>query len=198
MSLSKAQILSYCSYLALDLEDDTTISAYFDDVVNRLAFTKKPPFQKAALVELTAATATYNYETDMHRALFMEHVDIELFPTSESSLNAYGRDWRTDSGVPKAFITEQLTRQYTLWPNPDATSGTTVGLTEPYGEDYPDDILFLLYADARATAIAEIYELPLSLLILSREFSYDNQHQDIEFADICSQAANVFMQILEK
>lgn len=198
MSVSKAQILNFCSFLALDLENDTTISDYFDDIINRWSLIPDPPFQKATLVELSSGTGVYDYEADMLTPVYLVYIDKEIFPSSEHSLGAYSRDWRTESGIPKAYVTEELTRQYLLWPIPNANSGSTGGLSEPYGEDYPDDILFLLYSDDRSTAIQEIYQIPIALQTLSREFAYSSLQQDTDFSTVCNQVADFFMQILRR
>jgi hypothetical protein len=194
MSVSKANILSFASFLGLDLEDDTTIAEMYDDVVNHWAFLPIPPFQKATLVSLTLGTSIYDFEADMVRELWAVFEDSELLFCSEDSLEAYESTWRDDTGDPEALTSEQLTNQYRVYPIPVANSGAAGA--EPYGEDYPDDILFLLYADKRVASIAEIYEIPIALKVLAREFMYDSQHQDLGFSEACSQIGQIFLSLL--
>lgn len=196
MSLSKAQILSFASFLALDLENATTLSDYFDDVVEAWAMSNNPPFWVAALVELTADTCTYDFESDMCRLLFSFFDDAPLLLCSEQSLKGYDNDWSAATGTPVAITTDFLNSKYRLYPCPDATSGSTGGLSQPWGEDYPDDILAILYADSRSSAIEELFAIPLALSALSREFTYHSLQEDISFSEVCSEISNLFMGLL--
>ena len=194
MSFSKANVLTLCGKLCLELENDTTISQYFDDTVERFALLPAPVFTKHALVTLTAGTETYDFESDMLRLLHAIFDDASLFMTDEDALEAYSTTWRSASGTPLAVTQDWLARQYTLYPNPDANSG--VAGAEPLGEDYPDDILWIIYAQDRASAIQEYYALPLAILTLAREFSYATLHYDPEFAEQCNQLGQLMLALL--
>jgi hypothetical protein len=194
MSFSKANVLTLCGKLCLELENDTTISQYFNDTVERLALLPAPVFTKHALVSLITATATYDFKSDMLKLLHAIFDDASLFLTNEDGLEAYSTTWRSASGTPLAVTQDWLARQYTLYPNPDATSVESGA--EPLGEGYPGDTLWIIYAHDRASSIQEYYALPLAILTLAREFSYSTLHYEPEFADQCSQLGQLILSLM--
>lgn len=194
MSFSKAQILTLAGKLCLELENDTSIAQYFDDTVERFALLPKPVFATNALVTLTAATATYSFASDMLRLLHAVFDDASILMTNEDGLDAYSSTWRTASGTPLAVTQDWLARQYTLYPNPDATS--TAAGAEPLGEDYPDDILWISYAQDRASSIQDYYAIPLAILTIAREFSFSSIHEDDEFASECLRLGNLLLALM--
>lgn len=197
MSLSKANILTLASGLALDLETDATLSTFFDDVVEQLSLIDNPPFTDGALVELTSGTATYDFESTMLKLIFAIMEDSSLSMTHEEGLEAYSKTWRSDTGTPFAVTQDWLSRQYTLYPNPNFNSTPLAGgATEPLGEDYPDDNLWIVFAEDRSTSIQDYYGLVIALLALAREFSQSSDHIDLELAASANQLGSFIMLLL--
>ena len=198
MSLTKAQTLTLASDLAYDLEDDTTISVYFDDVVEYLALTDLPPFIKYAFVEITATTVEYDFESDMLKLLYAFLDDNQMFLTSENALDAYDSDWRevgSTPNTPSAIYQDWLSRQYAIYPYPNVSSGAAAGADE-LGDDYPVGWLLIFYSEDRASAIQEYYGLPISLLANAREFSHSVLHRDLEFSKACNEVGNLIFKLL--
>jgi hypothetical protein len=196
MSFSKAQILTLCSSLALDLENDTALSTFFDDTVERLALLDKPPFTTWKLIDLVSGTASYSFESDMLALLHAVMDDSSIFPATEEELNGYSNSWQADTGTPIAYLVEYLNRKYTLYPEPDFNSGVTGAEVEPLGEDYPDDPLWILYAQDRAASIEAVHAFPVAFLTLAREFSHESLHTDEEFAFLCETIGQLLLTIL--
>jgi hypothetical protein len=183
MPMTKAEILSnLVEVLALDLEDTTTVSQYFDDVVERLAFLSKPPFIKSSNVNLVDGTSTYNYEADMLRLIHALLSGKLLMRTDETQLNAYDYLWEDDPDAqPLAYLEDWLSRQYQLYPTPNFSSG---------------DTLKIFYAEDRATGIQEYYGLIIALYVLVKEFTYSNIHQDLAFGAKCKELGDLMMKMV--
>jgi len=182
MPKTKAQILTLGSGLGLDLEDDTTSSRFFDDVVEYLALLSKPPFIKSTTVSLSDGTTTYSYEADMLRLMDAILRGNLLSRTDETDLAAYANEWQGDSKAePRAYFEDWLARQYSLYPTPNFDSG---------------DTLRIFYAEDRATNIQDFYALPIALLVAAREFSYNSSHQDMEIAEQCQRFGEFILEVL--
>lgn len=194
--MSKANILTLASTIALDLENDTTISQFFDDLIETMAFLPKPLFTEYTIEEITSGTATYSYDqTDMLKVLHAFMSDTEIFMTDENGLEAYSSTWRSASGTPIALTQDWLQRQYTFYPNPNiSTSGT--GGAAPLGVDYATNPVFIIYAKDRSSGFAEYYALPLALLALAREFSYDALQASPVLAQNCDKVGKLILKLL--
>jgi len=194
---AKADIITICETLAVDLQADDTLSRFFDDTVEQLGFLTSPPFYETALVSLTSGTATYDFESD---ALAIYHAfmdDTLLSIVGEDDIEAYSKIWPTSSGTPIALTQDELERQYTLYPEPDFNSGTLIPTHgEPYGEDYPTNQLFLIYSKNRTADFQEQFSIPLALFSLSKEFSTSSNHQDREFAESCKTFAAFILNMI--
>jgi hypothetical protein len=119
--------------------------------------------------------------------------DELLSQSSEIDLEAYSKEWRTDSGDPLAYTQDIITaRSYRLYPEPDFTSDPLIPIHgQPWGEDFPDDSLVLIYSDNREAHIPEFYSLPIAFDTLFREFSYPSDHEDQEFSTICQELSKL-------
>jgi hypothetical protein len=194
VSFSKAQILTLCSTLGLDLEDDTALSTFFDDTIERLALIDSPPFTAHAFVTLASGTATYSFEADCLKLLEAIMDDASVFFDTEESLEAYENAWRTESGEPLVLIQDYLKRQFTLFPNPNISSGAAGA--EPLGEDYPSNAFWTLYAQDRASVIQDYYAFPVAFLTLAREYSHDSLQHDEDFSSVCNQVGMLLLALL--
>ena len=197
MSMSKAEILTLCETLVLDLESADTITRFFDDVSNLLALRSPAPMTDVDLQSITSGTATYDFPSNAIRLLSLIMEDAQIYLSSEQAFEAYANLWRADTGTPFAATLDNLKRQYTLYPKPDFDSGALApGAGEPYGEDYPDDQLFLFFTAPRSTAIPEFIALPLALLTIAREFEYSSQHEDTEFSQYCAELGEFMLKLI--
>jgi len=186
--MTRSEIKSLATSLTAIPADADTLPRFIDDVFNEVAFSANPPFLKAALKTLTAGTATYSFETDMLRLIAAFYDDELLSEVDTTDLNAYSTTWAADSGTPTAITQDEITaRDYTLYPNPSVSSSAIIPTHgEPYGEDFADNSLVLIYAENRTSSILDIFSIPFALEALAREFSYPSSHADPDFAAVCS------------
>lgn len=198
MSLSKADILALLRDLFHDLPDTDTIEVFYDEVVAAIGRSPRPLFIKADQQSLTAATATYAYKADMLRILHAFMDDTPLLMTTEDDLNAYSQAWSDDTGTPVAFAIDSVShRTYKLFPIPDTTSGAYIPTeAQPFGVDYPDDILALIYTDSRVASIDDHYALYVVFAIAEKEFEYPSDHMDVDLAALCGQLAQLFYALI--
>jgi hypothetical protein len=184
---SKANIITLTGVLGSGLQNATTLSQFFDDVVESIGLSPFPIFHSSALVELSDGTGTYDFESDMLRLIHAIMEDASISIVTEPELDLYSSSWRTTEGTPIALTQDDLNRQYTLYPIPDFDSEALGGgEAEPYGEDYPEDQLVVIYTENKSANFQEYYALPLAFESLSREFAYPSDHQDTEFAESCA------------
>lgn len=194
---AKADIITICETLAVDLQSDDTLSRFFDDTIEQLGFLPSPPFFETALVSLTSGTGTYDYESDALAIYYAIMDDTLISIVGEEDIEAYSKLWRTAIGTPIALTQDELKRQYTLYPEPDFNSGALVpSHGEPYGEDYPDNQLFLIYSKNRTADFQEQFSIPLALLSLSKEFNTSSNHQDREFSENCKAFAAFILKMI--
>lgn len=197
MSYSKANILTLVGTLALSLQDSTSSTNFFDVVVERWAEMEMPAFFAQALVELSDGTATYSFAAACLALFHAIMEDASITEAHDEDLDSYSTTWRTDEGTPFAFTQDFLARQYTLYPTPNFNSTALAGgATQPLGEDYPEDNLWLIYCERRESAIQDYYAIPLALSIMALEFSHSSDHQDLELSLACSQLAALFLALL--
>jgi len=185
--MTRDEIKTLAADLTIISADTDTLPRFVDDVFNESAFSNNPPFLKAAIKSLTAGTATYDFETDMLRLISAFYDDELLSEVTVDQLNAYSTTWPADSGSPVAITQdEEDSRTYTVYPNPSSTSDPVIPTHgEPYGEDYADNSLVIVYADNRESSILSIFSIPFALEALAREFSYPSSHVDLDFAATC-------------
>lgn len=196
--MTRDEIITFAGKLAMSLQDADTFDVFVNDVFFELAFVPSPPLLKAYLKEITAGTATYSFESDMLRIIYAIMFDELLSPVSEADLDAYNATWQSDTGTPTQITQDALTaRTYRLYPEPDTSSDSVVPVHgEPWGEDYPDGILPLIYADDREDDIQDIYAIPVSFDVLKREFSYPSVHEDLDFAFTSESISQLFYRLL--
>jgi len=197
--MTRAELITLAGSLAKDLDNADTIDVFINEVFRDNAFKPEPLMAEAAIKALTATTAEYSYESDMLRIIYAIMEDILLSPVSEQSLDAYSTTWNTDTSKPNMITEDDVdARKYLLYPIPDTTSSALIPAHgEPYGEDFPDDSLVLIYSDDRETDISPIYSLPFAFDSLYREFIYPSDHTDESFANTCFLLSRLLYQLTE-
>jgi hypothetical protein len=185
--MTRDEIQDLAKSLALNLHETDTIDSFINDVFYELGLRTRPPFIQSKIKAITSGTSTYTFETDMLRVVYLIMFDELLSQASENDLEAYSKTWRTDTGDPLSFTQDIITaRSYRLYPEPDFTSDPLIPINgQPWGEDFPDDSLVLIYSDNREDNIPSFYSLPIAFDTLFREFSYPSDHEDQEFSLIC-------------
>lgn len=197
--MTRAEVLTLTQSLDLARSDSDTLEALLDEIMRYLAMSNHPISIKSAIKALTSGTATYDFESDMLRLVAAFHVGNLLSETNVKELNTYAQTWSVDSGTPKAITQDEVTTHtYTLYPNPDTTSDPLIPIHgEPFGEDFPNNSLTLLYADKRDSNICEVYGLFLTFSTLAEEFIRPSNHTDSNFSNACTSLAILFQNLLE-
>ena len=195
--MTKAEILTLCTSLSLDLEDDSTISTFFDDVIDDLAQLTMPPFVSGSFIEIAENVDEYAFPSTCLRLLHLIMTDKSITECSEDDISAYSTLWRGDLDTPLAFTQESLSREFRLYPTPDNDSTALApGATDQLGADFVAGWIYAFYAEDRSTEMPDYLSIPVALLSLSKAFSMYSNFQDSEFADQCDQLARLFLTIL--
>ena len=179
MSKSKAQTLTLAGTLCHDLDDSSSISTFFDDTIDEIAFFPTPPFIKYAADVIANGTATHPFESDQIRSYLYFHDDHQLIRSTERDLESYSTTWRTDTGTPIAFTDELQDSQTRLFPVPNSGGS-----------------LYKYYAQDKSSSIQEYYAIPIALRTLSKEFAYHSKHQDLVYSELCDQIATLIFKLL--
>jgi hypothetical protein len=112
--MTKAEILTLCTSFSLDLEDDSTISTFFDDVIDDLAQLSMPPFVSGSFIEISENVDEYSFPSTCLRLLHLIMTDKSITECSEDDISAYSTLWRGDLDTPLAFTQESLSRDIPL------------------------------------------------------------------------------------
>jgi hypothetical protein len=108
-------------------------------------------------------------------------------------LEAYDDDWRTLSGNPWAYTTDEPTaRSFDLVPTPDVDSSDfSFPNGAPFGEDFPTNAGTIIYSERRTTDLPEWIGVYIAFKILEREFARPSAHQDLKFSGTCAEFAEI-------
>jgi hypothetical protein len=182
MTVSKTNITDLAQVFCQSEADTTTIAAYFDEVIEDIARTDKPPFTAIATFNITDSTSVYAFQTAAIEIIALFFEGRQLSKAKVHELEAYDIDWRTVEGDPLTYLMEeQDSREYRLFPTPDADSAS--GGTE-------------VHSTAPATSIQEWYALYIAFAVLAQEFAYISKHVDSLFVEACSTVRDVLGALL--
>lgn len=176
--MTKAEVLALVQDMARDQADDTTISAYHDEVIEELAKSEDPPFVALGNFALTSGVSEYSWPSSAIRPLYMWYDGYQLSQSKEHRLSAYDIEWRDSSGDPVAWrIDNETARTLRVMPTPDSDSTTTCKI---------------LYSQERTTYLHDFIVPYIVFRILYKEFIRPSDHQDIDWAKLCQQVAQLF------
>ena len=208
--LIRATLLTVAGSICLDLDDSTTLAQFYDDAIDELGKLPNPPFIERGFQKVVSGTATYDHNaiedgagntlSTLLRPLYIFYDDTLMYPESETSLQSYSEDWEADSGTPVAYTSDDVDASATdrliqLYPKPDATGDAIAAVG--WGSTFPDNDLTYFFSEGRETDIEDYYALPLIFDILSREFAYPSDHQDLEYSAICRLLADFLYKLVE-
>ena len=189
MSLSKAQLTTFASTICHAEHDTTTFSQFFNDVIDELGRLPDPVFAEYGFEAVAIGTQDHNFEAAMLRPIAIFLGDTLLPEVSQQALKAYSESWRVDTGTPIAYTLElAYDEEYKTYPIPDAT-GSIAGAD--WAANYPTAALALIFVEDRSTDIEDYYALPITFDCLAREFAYPSDHQDIAYAKVCAELAQL-------
>jgi hypothetical protein len=170
------------------------VSAYYDEVVEELGKEINPPLVEIDLFAFADGTATYNYPDAAIELLQLWHIGNPLLEVSEQTVEAYSQTWRSAEGTPKARLTKkEASRTVRIYPIPDTTSSALAPLaTQPLGEDFPANSGVAMFSDSRESGLSEMLGCYIAFRVLYKEFVRPSGHQDIEWAALLKEIAQVF------
>jgi len=188
MSLSKAQLTTFASTICHAEHDTTTFSQFFNDVIDELGRLPDPVFAEYAFEAIVDTQEEYSFETAMLRPIAIFLGDTLLPETSEQALEAYSATWQTDTGDPVAFTLDKIdAHKYRVYPIPDADGAASTN----WAAGYSLTGLALIFVEDRSKDIEDYHVLPITFDCLAREFAYPSDHQDIDYAKVCTEIAQL-------
>ena len=190
--MNKTTLISLVGSLAHSKGDsDTQDDAYYRtlDILARAS----SPFVDQADVNLVASTTEYSLSTNAAKilALFVKPNNVAgteyrlVREVGLRELELYDKDWRTTQAAEDAPIA------YTIvdLAGTTVTDWTKIRLFPTPDTSVTNGIAYF-YADRNeATNIYDFIALPIVFNILWKEFEYPSDHQDMEFAKLCSDIA---------
>lgn len=176
--MSKSEVLTLVSDLALGADNSTETSIIYDEVVRELGFLEV--LTGTETISTASGTATYQVANDNVQSLEYHSSQGVLTQAEGTGLaSVFGASWRNRTGTPLAVTTDMESREvFRLVPIPDFADNLTIIRTE-FRQDVP-----------------EWMEIAIAFEVLSREFSRESDHQDMVFAETCRAFAGILFNML--
>ena len=176
--MSKAITLTLIDNLGLTDTTNAEISRLYDDVVRELGM--QVILTESSTVAQVAGTATYTPPTNTIRVLEIDSSFGILDQHDYHSLqNLFYSRFRDKVGKPVIWCHDhESVKDFRLVPGPTESDTLTVLFTQ-YQTDVPSWL-----------------ELPIALEVLHREYARESNHQDIDFAMLCRQLANMWFSLV--
>jgi hypothetical protein len=193
--MSQADVQSLVSLLSNGQADPSLFPIFFNDAMNILGGADWHTI--ATPVKFTAGVNTVALSPGLLHLISVVYDDTVLSELTLRELEALTTGWRNTSGNPVAYTTETETaKTIALFQTPAQTSPLIIpvhGL--PIGEDYTPGNGFSIHSEYRADPLP-ILTLPIALIVLTREYSRESDHQDFAMAGACKALASVLLGML--
>lgn len=178
--MSKLSTLQLVRDLTLLTPDEGTIERYYNESVKEL----HQFFPEISLIPIEQDQSTFELP-DTGNTLLQVFYDARMLDLS--TLHDYrtvGIQWRDKKGEPLVYIEEQEgERRWRIAPTPQLPSRPPLGFGF-LGVNYPSYNILALYTTSPDETL-DIFDLLIAHRILSREFSRESSHQDIQYAERC-------------
>lgn len=187
MSVSRTSVLSMVSWLSAGLADQTVCTRLYDEVLRELAHDPRAwctnyEVQNTGTIADTANTKALELRVSslgMGKLLALFFNGRQLSEVSRQELSAMSQHWYDEIGEPIAYTRDDEDNAVVrIYPRPRRldTTGESVGSLR--------DSFAAIYTDVSSAAIPDELLLPVSLLILHREFERESNHRDTAAAEI--------------
>ncbi len=195
--MTKLEILSLIQDLAVQTLPADPVAAFFDESLDALGKRARPPLISAELFPVVAGTADYAFDADAIRLHAVFIGGKQLSSSRVGDLEAYDKAWRTLTGAPYFFTTEQVNnRTLTLVPNPTTASDPFIFTHgAPFGEDFPANAGVQIFSHRRDTDFPDWIALFLAIDVMAQEYARPSAHQDVAFSEICAKVADVLYRL---
>ncbi len=193
--MSKASVLALAQELANTQASATNLDQFYDDVVKDVA--QQALFNVIEIMDAPAGQAVYVKPDRTSQLLGVFFDDTMLSLVTLRELEATRPQWRDSVGRPVAYLIEDLGHdEFQLYPAPVTTGDPVVPVHgAPFGLDYPANTIAVLASEIRED-MPDWLDLPLALIVLSREFARPSPHMDKTFAAACRQLGTLFLSMV--
>ena len=178
--MTKADILTLITSLTYSEADVSTDACdrFIDDVLDDLAKSPKAPLTASDTFNTAIGISEYSYDSldiDAVKLIGMSYVNATLWPTTVRDLEQLSKTYRADTGTPYAYTTDEETAHaFEVYPIPTAM-GVVRGV----------------YTSKRSTNIQEWLGLYIAFKVMYLEFSRPSNHQDMDYAKLCGEIAEL-------
>lgn len=189
--MSKTDVLQFVRDYSSQMQDEATISEYYDDVIAELS-DRRDWFTDVEMLTSSENQETYTLPSNATKALAVFCDDAQLYETRSDELSAMNPDWRDAVGQPEAFTYDQEdAKTFRIYKKPqEASKDFTFALGRPLGIEFPEYAIITV-VNERPTNAQDYLDLTIGLRVLEREFTRDSNHTDLRFAGICRDLAAI-------
>ncbi len=189
--MSRATTLQLVRDLTLFTPDEGTIDRYYTESVHEIDHF----FHEISFFSVTLPQATFTLPEEAGELLQVFYDARVLDKTSIGDYRVISTQWRDTPGEPLVYLTQNETeRTWRLAPTPSLTSTPPLGFGF-FGVNFPRYNVLALYTLHAEEAI-DLFDLLLAHRILSREFSRESQHQDLQYAERCELIYSILLSLL--
>lgn len=190
--MPKANVLTLVDVLSNGLADSVTSARFYDEAVIDLV--RGGWIVNVALVAALAGEGLYELPVSGVSLLATFYDDREMSRVEQSELEWITPQWRDRRGIPVAYVTtDETDKEFRLFPQPDVSSKDfSFILGSPMGLDFPEYAAAVLFTEVRDD-LPDWLDLPLTFVVLGREFARESAHRDFAFAATCEQVAKVLI-----
>ena len=194
--MAKSDVTFLATSIGGDCVDSVQISNYYDDVINDLS--NRGFFTETRLIPRNADGVTYTKPTDLNRILAVSYDDNMLSRTDLRNLATFGQDWRDHKG-PQPYLfttTNESSDTFRIYPQPsEAAKAFSFPTGTPEGQDFPSYAVSVV-ATVRREDVQPWLDLPIALLVVSKEFWRESDHTDQRFAQLCAELGELILKVI--
>ena len=172
--MSKATVLTLVTTLSLGQDDAAETAIFYDEIVREIGFLEV--LTGTETIAVSAGTAVYNVAPDTIRSIEFHSQNSGFLTKADGKGlgSLFGADWRNRTGTPIGVSMDyEDDDSFRLVPSPNT-----------------DDTLTLIRTERRDD-VPTWLELPIVFEILSREFSRESDHQDVELSSASRAISNL-------
>ena len=190
--MSKATAKALVSDMSLTQNEAGTTETFYVGTLQELSLL--PLFTDVRLIEITADTAQYTIPDDVGLIIEMFYDSEIVFREPINLISTHNKNWKDLKGPPEYYVTESETsKTFRLVPNPQVSSKDfSFLLGEPLGRDFPEYSVGLIHTKVQDDN-PDWLDLPIALRITAKEFTKESKYQDLEFANVCNQLADLVL-----
>jgi len=190
--LSKQQVIDMAQDFCYNKADENALAVFYDDVFIELGLRRSPLFAKQSVLSVSSGTSTYTLPSDAVAPITVFTGATPLFSAKQHELRSVKLLWRSDTGRPVVYITDDDNPSILrLYPTPDYSASPA----PPEDGDLQPNNLTVIYSYI-PQYIPDWISLYVVFRMLEREFSRPSDHRDAAYASACGKLAKLFEEVL--